>query len=334
MKISLNRTFIIQALLLLVVLLLAANIILEKYSFQSKSNQIGLPAKIINERFLKSLFNYNLDSSWISERKIKPGSGDSLNYSYTVNIPSDLPIGLLLKEIENQFDTSEVNIYSAESKSHKSTEVKISSGGFLKLQSNLKYNSEIKRSTDSVAFIISGISDLNKESLENLLLIPEHFACILIPSKQSQDLFTRLKESKKESAILLNDDISELEFKLKNNYSDNRFKNSVKSIIGKFFNASFFIIDENSDIYNSRHMDMIKAEFKKRNMTLVEEKIFQVLKNSSPEKIKAEIQSNHNPVKIFKISAEEFIEMPPFLASLRKIGYKFVNPSELLNISN
>ncbi len=334
MKISLNRTFVIQALLLLVVLLLAANIIVEKYSPHAKSNRIDLPAKIINERFLKSLFNYNIDSSWISEKKIKPGSDDSLKYYYSVKVPADLPIGLLLKEIENQFDTSEINIYSTESKSDKSTEVKISSGGLLKLQSNLKYNREIKRSTDSVAFIISGISDLNKESLENLLLIPEHFACILIPSKQSQDLFAKLKESKKESAILLNDDISELEFKLKKNYSDNRFKNSVKSIIGKFYSASFFIIDENSDIYNSRHLDMIRTEFKKRNMTLVEGKKIRVLINSSPENIKTEIQSNKDPVKIYKISAEEFIEMPPFLASLRKIGYKFVNPSELLKITN
>ncbi len=331
MKFSFSKNNLIQLLLLLVILLLAVNIIIEKFyqpDFSGLENT--LPSSVINARFLTSLNNFNMDSTWITAKKIKNDGNDSLKFSYRVDVPADLPVSLLIREIQNQFDTSEVNIESREFRKDNSTELNISSGGYVKLKAVMAYDKEIKRGTDTIGFVLSGIGELNNNDLNNLLLLPEYFAGVLIPSKHSQELMKVLRANQKEAAVMLNDDISELEFKLNTGYSSRRIKNSVLSIIGKFYEAAFFIIDENSDIYNSLHYKLIRDEFSKRKITLLRWDRFVELKNGSPQNLVSEIAAAKNNYKIFRLSAGDFLEMPPLLAALRKTGYKFVRPSVLI----
>ena len=331
MKFSFTKNNIIQLLLLIVILLLAVNIILEKLFTPALSDlEKTLPSSVINKRFLTALHNYNMDSSWISAKKLKKDDDDSLRFSYKVDVPADLPVSLLIREIQNQFDTSEVNIQSTEFRKENSTELNISSGGYMKLKAVMLYNREINRNTDTIGFVLTGINGLSNEDLNNLLLLPEHFAGALIPSKHSQELMKTLRSSQKEAAVMLNDDISELEFKLKTSYSSRRIKNSIISIIGKFYKAAFFIIDENSDIYNSIHYKLIKDEFSKRKIKLIKWDSFAELKNISGENLVSEIRSSKNNNEIFRFSASEFLEMPPLLETLRKTGYKFAPPSVLI----
>jgi hypothetical protein len=329
MKFALSKSRIVQILLSVVIVLIVVNIILEKY-FQSRTLPGEISAATINQRFNSALNNYNLDSSWIVRDRIRNNTDDSLKFKYNVNVPADLPVSLLIREIQNLFDTSEVNIYSAEFKSNRTTDIKISSGGHLKLEALLRTNTAVLRKTDTIGFVLKGIEKLNNEELNTLLLLPEHFACILIPSKHSQELLKLLRENQKQAAVLLNDDIPELEFKLKTGYSGRRIKNSVVSIIRKFYNAAFFVVDDKSDIYKSVHYKMIKNEFVKRNLLLISRDKFEVLTDSSPEDIVSKIRNRTDNKKVFLINAEEFLEMPPLLAGLRKTGYKFINPSALI----
>jgi hypothetical protein len=333
MKTSLSKTSIIQLLLFIVVVLLVLNIIVEKYSCpESPSTAKEISSQVINKKFLIALNNYNLDSSWISKRVLSKNRDDSLKYFYIVKVPADLPISLLINEIKNQFDTNEVNIYAADLNSDASTEIKITSAGFFKLKAILNNRGVIRRQADSIAFLLTGIESLNSENLNELLMLPEKFACALIPSKQAHELSNLLNENHKQIAVILNDDITELEFKLNKNYSNNRIRNSLKSISGKFNHAAFFIIDENSDVYKSQHYKSIKDWFAKKR--IVPENYFKEISFSSPENtfslLKDEAKSQH----LFRISAEKFLEILPVLASLRKIGDKIVYPSELIKPVN
>lgn len=331
MKVSISKSTVVQILLIVVIILLGINIILEKYYHpKPESEGIELPASVINNRFLLSLYNYNLDSLWISRRNIPKTIEDSLKFKYKVNVPTDLPVSLLLREIQDQFDTTEADIYSREFKSDNSTELKISSGGFVKLEALFGYNKSLKRKSDTLGFVLTDIEDLNDNELNTLLLLPEHFAVVLIPSKHSQELFKVLKENQKQTAVLLNDDISELEFKLNTGYSDRRIKSSVVSIIRKFYTASLFIIDDKSDIYGSPHLETIENEFLKRHIDLLNLSEFESLRNDSPREIINSIRIADSNKRVFMITAEEFLEMPPLLAGLRKTGYKFINPSLLV----
>ncbi|HKB87271.1 MAG TPA: hypothetical protein VKD08_13945 [Ignavibacteriaceae bacterium] len=331
MKIIFTKSTVIQVLLIAVILLLTLNIVLEKYYHPKPPDRIELSADVINKKFLASLNNYNIDSSWITLSKVSGRKDDSLKFNYNVAVPADLPVSLLLREVQDHFDTNDVHILSSEFKSDNSTELKILSGDNLKLRAVMRYNNTINRRTDTIGFVLTGVEELNNEKLQNLLLIPEHFTGLLTPSKHSQQFLKTLKDNQKEAAVLLNDDIPELEFKLKTGYSSRRIKNSILSILGKFQSAAFFVIDQNSDIYNSMHYAMIRQEFSKRNITLIRMDRFTEPANSSPDGILTAIRADLNKNRLFLISAEDFLDMPPFLASLRKTGYKFINPSVMIN---
>lgn len=326
---SFSKINIIQILLLIVVVLLAINIIVEKYLIDENTPAEKIISSLdINKRFLNALYNYNLDLSFILKQNPPSGHNDSLKYFYNVNIPADLPISLLIREIENQFDTNEAVISAIDIKSDASVEMNIASGKVIKLKAKLNSNKEIKRQSDSIAFLITGIEDLNTKNLNELLMMPEHFGCILIPSKQAQEISKLLNDNQKQIVILLNDDIKELDFRLNSSYSDDRIRNSLKSINEKFVDAAFFIVDANSDIYKSHYYEAIKNWFDKKG--LIAENTLNKLIFSSTEDIFTLLKSKRNKYKLFEMSAEDFMEMPDALASLRKIGYKFVNPSELI----
>ena len=327
MKFSSGKTSIIQALLIIIVILLGLNILLEKYSDKNKLVQKEISSRVINNKFLSALNNYNFDSTWIKIKPVSVYNDDSLKYFYSVKVPKDLPLSLLIKEITNQFDTNEVNIYATDFKSDASTDITISSGGFDKLKANLANSDDVKRQIDSIAFLITDLEDLNQDNLADLLMMPEHFACAFVPSASALKISKLLQEQQKHVAVLLKDNISELEFKLKNNYSDNRIRNSLKSINGKFNFASFFIIDDNSDIYKSTHSEEIIKWFSRKG--IVKESKFREVSFTSPGDMFNFIKSGKD--RLFIISAEDFMEMPPVLASLRKIGYQVVFPSGLLN---
>lgn len=332
MKISKSRTSIIRIFLVITIILLGSNIFFEKYYDHIKlTSAKGLPSNLINKRFQAALSNYKIDSSWIESKDLSDYEDDSLKYFYNVKVPADLPVSLLIKEIINQFDTNEVNIYASDNRTESSVEIKIFSAKFLKLAANIKNNNLLHRQADSIAFLITGIENLNHKELNDLMMMPEQFTCILIPSKHAIDLSKQLSQEQKQTAVLLNDDIGELEFKLKAGYSRNRIKNSLKSIGGTFNSASFFIIDERADIYNSEHYDAIKNWFGRKG--LFPENKFKEIEFSSPENTFTLIRNGQSKEKIYQISADDFLKMSPVFASLRKLGYRIVYPSVLIKTS-
>lgn len=332
MKTSFSRTSVIRILLIVTILLLGVNILIEKYFEHLKIiSAKGLPSELINKRFLTALTNYNIDSSWISEKDLSQAKKDSLKYIYSVKIPADLPPSLLIKEIINQFDTNEVNIFAADEKSESSIVLKIFSAGYLKLTTDIKNNNLIHRRADSLAFLITGIEELNPENFNNLLMMPEQFACVMSPSKHAVEISKMLIDEQKQTAVLLNDDITELEYKLNSSYSKNRIKNSLKSISGTFNKASFYVIDKNSDIYNSEHSEAINNWFSEKGLIPLNK--FTEIEFSSAEKIFSQIKTESGKSRLYRISAEDFLEMSPALASLRKLGYRIVYPSVLIRTS-
>ena len=95
------------------------------------------------------------------------------------------------------------------------------------------------------------------------------FGYYVIPSKESAEFVKKHLKLKKEYVVLLNDDIDELKYKLKNDYSEARLKSSIRSIIGSFPNAAFILVDDNSNLFKSSIFNFVANEFEKRNIKLI-----------------------------------------------------------------
>src|SRR5690606_7539279 len=142
----------------------------------------------------------------------------------------------------------------------------------------------------------------------------------------------RAVEMRKEYVVELNDEITELDFKLSPSYSEKRLKLSIRSILGAFGKAIFILIDEKSNLYNSSAYQLIKSEFEKRKIKIFPRSTFYLITgedaNQSAEKFLKGIK--HKESRAAVISASNHMEIKDVIRNFRKVGYKFINPSNVI----
>jgi len=321
---------IINILFIAAVVILVVNLVLDKF-FLEKNNEENseLTTTEIDSTFRLALFNLGIHEDWIKKQK---GREKPVNLS--VRIPKDLPIVLVLQEMNNVFDTNRVKINSVEKKIGGSTTLNLISGGEEKLKASLIYNDKVKRKTVRIGFIVNRTDDdIETDSL--LFEYPEKFAFMLIPSENSAEFVKKILKNEKEYIIYLNDQIDELKFKLSEDYSAVRLKNSIREIVGTFPQAVFFLIDDKSSLFNSNVYPLLREELEKRKIRLIEESTFKNLssleKENSFEIFNNALDNlNSGEDKVYIISTEDFLALNPEIIRYRKLGYRFTNPSALL----
>ena len=165
--------------------------------------------------------------------------------------------------------------------------------------------------------------------------MPESFAVLLIPSKENKKHSKFILNKSKEFAILLNNEIDDLEFKLSEDHSNKRILNSLNSIIGSFSRAIFFVIDDDSELFHSEVFQVISAELEKRNIKLLLKSKFYKLENDEEIDLINNFDSLLKQLAEDKLiilsSVEEFQLLLPEIARYRKVGFKFINPSLIEN---
>ena len=336
MKFSFDRKEIIIALFSVTIILLVLNIILSKV-FKHSVNQIEkieLYSGEIKDRFISGIHNFGIKDDWIDEDKNGIKEGDSLKISFKVKVPKDLPIVLLLNAITNSFQPGEITCFSQETKGNGTTNLFIASGGFEKLKAEFVYNPEIRRTSCSIGFLVYGLNTLDPIMQDQLIKAPELFTVVLVPSKESLEISKRLKTNEKNYAVILNNDINDLDYKLASSYSNERLKLSIRSILGDFSNAVVYLYNGNTGFTAESKFAFINKEFEKRNVRFIDINKFILIDEKAPpldvsfELIVKEV--NENKTDLIFISANNYIKIKPLISKYRKIGYKFINPSTVL----
>ena len=327
-----DKKTLVQILFGIAILVLIANLLADKFfkknypTFEEGKEEISTIE--IQKRFIASLHNLGINDSWIDT--IRSNKSSSLEYSYRVFVPKDLPIAVVVNEIDNSFTPEETMVTSEEKVMGGKTLLKIISGNKIKLVSELIYSDKIERAAGRAGFLLR----LSGNDIDSMLLqSPESFALLLIPSKSSAKLVEDVINSRKEYIIYLNDDISELDYKMDEDYSRARLKNSIRGIIGAFSRAVFVLVDDKSNLYSSNVFPFIEGEFLKRKIKLIKESALTNI--GSGIDINSRFRnilkgtSGNKPLLII-ITTEDFTAIQQEIISYRKIGYKFVNPSEIV----
>jgi hypothetical protein len=329
MNFNLNKKSVLPILFGGAIILLIPNLVLN--IIDKKDNLISEKTKLSNTE-IDSLFRLSLHSFGLLDDWIKESKSSKVDYSYKVKIPNDLSIPVILAEINSNFWESGVTINSVEKIFSGRTILEIKFENEIKLRADFNYYKNIFRSAGIAAFILENFEPSSFE--DSLLLeIPEPFSSLLIPSTENLVLSKFILDKQKSYSILLNDDIPELKYKLKDSYSQNRLKGSLLSIINDFSSATYFFIDDQSDLFNSSVFSYLKDELVKRKIKIVKLSSIQRLDFSE---IKVLISSFDNFMKnteegesiTFFISTDNFRNLLPEIKRYRKVGYKFVHPSE------
>ena len=337
-----DRKKIVTVLFAIAFLLLILNVIVPTV-FKFSRNKIVLKeiySEEINSKFLSAVQGFGLKDDWIKTKKINNNDDDSLKYYYTINVPVDLPIALIITDINNSFSRGDVDYSSKETRSKESklkdsrlnriTTLTLRSGGFEKLKAEFVYNPANQRTTGSIGFLVFGFSTLDTIRQYELINSPENFLAILMPSKDALEKIKKLKARDKDYGILLSDDISDLDYKLSQKYSSERLTLSVRSVLGDFPKAAAFFYDSKSSFVSHSVFPLIKKEFDKRNVRFLDINKFALLEEagaSSDISFERIInKADENKTELIYISDESYYKLKPEIFKYRKTGYKFINP--------
>jgi hypothetical protein len=320
----------------IVILLLIVNIIVSKLAEnngQSK-NRDSLSGIEIDKLFHAALKNYGFADDWMAKKKIMKLTGDSLYATYSVKVPKDVPIHMLILEMKNLFWEYDVLIEAEELAAGKNSLVKLSSENKLKLAAEFFYDENVLRQFGTISFLVSEIPIDNEESFNELLKTPELYYVLLVPGSESKKKLDALAKAEKRFTVLLNDDITELDYKLSSTFSENRILSSIKEIVTSFYAAAFFVIDERSDLFESKNYAFIQSQLQKRGIVIVPTNKFESL-NSNNVNVDSKFQDymlkiDKTDEKVLLVSIDEYLSIVKLIPSYRKIGYKFIYPGDII----
>lgn len=330
----LDKKKIIQILFISAILLLIGNLITGKLIPEVKSgvkNEISLLA--VDNKFKASLLMLGLDETLLKPKKKKQ---DEDSKHYRITIPNDLSIPLIIIELENEFADDNVEIVSEEKIIGGKTIFKITQQNKVLLNAEMDYEKSLLRTGGFIAFVLEGFDELDGQTISVLLRAPELFGILLTPSKKNIKFADSLTNYRKEIVVLLDDGIEELDFKLSESYSQKRLKNSISSVVSGFKKAVCFLIDENSELHNSTVKPLLTKEFKARKISFFNKKMMVMPEGDKIQDKKRAFrkildEAKDNKSRVILLEAEHFLTFLPEIVMYRKIGYKFVNPSEILS---
>ncbi len=328
MNFKLDKKKLINFLFLLAILLIGANLLIPKVMEKKLYKQKDISGENINKIFLNSVFDFGIKSDWIKAKKNTDKSSDSLIYKYTINVPRDLPISEIIQEIYNNFYPDNLRIVCHEKTIGGANSLSIFLNDKLRLKSIFQYNNDIKRNAGNIALIISNLEALDKSNISKIILSPEAFTAALLPSKKDTELADSLYSNRKQYAVLINDDINEMDFKLKSNFPQNRLGNAISAIIGAYPKSLFFLVDDNSRIYKSKSFPFIKKQLDIRGIKIVlTSSILKLTNTKDANKITILAHKTDDGSQIsIEISSEKYLSLKPEIYGLIKVGYKFVTP--------
>ncbi len=86
----------------IVIFLLILNISVSKFieKDDQPKNREPILSNEIDSLFRTALDNFGFSKNWIVKRKLRNVTGDSLKFTYSVSVPNDVPIHLILVELK------------------------------------------------------------------------------------------------------------------------------------------------------------------------------------------------------------------------------------------
>ncbi len=326
---------IINILIGTAILLLIINILLEVFKKRDDDkSKRDISAQVIDSLFHNVLDGYAIKGEWIQKKRSIQKLSDSLDFSYRIKIPCDIPIPFMIKDIKAVLYSPVIRILSEEYKNYGNTGIKIYSSDILKLNAQLNYDCNIEREYSKLAFIIWDTYRFGEDEIADLMNMSVPFAVTLTPSSKNETVITSIKDKNKEYVVFINDDIDESRFRLSTDLSKNFLSRSVGAIVRTFNDAVYYIIDNNSRLYNSPIFNYVRDEFKKRKVNLILSSSFSIINSDSEEELISLLRFYYTSGKTIDgktilVENDDFKYLQDEIANAQKKGNKIVPPSHI-----
>lgn len=287
----------------------------------------------IDSAFFKVLDDYGIESAWISKKKAKRAHDDSTKVEYFVKIPSDIPVPLIIRDVNKIIEKDITAFVSEEKRIFGPTEIRIYADEILKFKATLNPLKSLVRNRNGLSFIIHDALNLSRGNFSKFLGITQPLACLVVPDYSNVTQVDTLKNYRKEYALLLNDEISDSKMKLKQEYQKELLRGSIKNIISSFKNSKIFAVDEKSSLYRSPIYNFVRDDFKRQGVKLYPLSEFIQLEGADDKDLLSKFKFYANDTtgvrqKIFICSFENYEKIIPEMEQYKKKGHKIIPLSE------
>ncbi|MGK9476547.1 hypothetical protein [Melioribacter sp. OK-6-Me] len=319
--------YLIGTAVILLIINLSVDLFLNKQN-NSIDHVVGeFEVQVIDSVFNAILDNHGIDKDWISKKKIKISNEDSIHHKIIVHLPEDLPIPLILRDLEYAIENDMTSFVSEEKKIYGETELRVYSNEKLKLLADLIPDPKIKREQNNLAFIFYDVETDNTE-FTDILNMPYRFAVGFIPSEESKIAADSIDKYDKDYVVLMNDEISS-DYRIKIRSHKKVIDNAIDKIRIDFPHALFFMIDKNSELYNSPVFNYVEEKFNKKGIALKINSDFILLDDEDKDELVSRFKyycedKTGDKTKVFLITPENFKVIKPEFDKYRKKGYRIV----------
>lgn len=327
------RRNLLISLFVLSVVLLVLNILFKTDSIHENPKEIVVNKSEIEHRFENILSDFGITQELIKESTIKDKSSGENIPTYKVQVPKDLTIPELLHSIFQTFNKDSLQINSVEMKKGGKSLIELKMNNELILKAELDYSKKIFRDTGSIAFILK---DTNPEdpSTEKLIESSTKLTFLLRPELSHLHHLDFIRSNGKQYSILIDDEITEQKYKLSSKFSQNRVITVLKTLVTDFSSAAFFVIEDQSEFYNSPNRKVFTDELSKRGIKVFKISDFVVL--AGEDNPVATFNDRIERLKnvdgtIFLTNEETLNALDSALVQCKRKGHKIINSSLLID---
>lgn len=325
---------LITYLLIIALTLLVVNIAVDLFTTKvNKPIHSELTRAQIENTFWKVLDDYGIDASWVKKKKFREENEDSITAQFLVTLPAEIPIPLIIKDINNVIEKDITGFVSKETQIFGATEIKIYTNELLKLKATLTPDKKLVRQKNEYSFIISDAFDISDMLFNSFLNVNYPLAAAIAPDPDAILKADSLQRFSKEYILLLNDDIDDSKMKLVQEYQKELLRSSIRNILASFAKAKYVAVEEKGSLFNSPIYNFVRDEFKKRKFTTIPLSEFIRLETEDEQELlsKFKFYSEDTTVarqKVFYLTYDNFGKILPYLAKYKKRGSKIVPVSK------
>ena len=317
----------------LAILLLVFNIFLSFFTPKEiKTDDMEISAKEIHSLFLKSTEEFYLRDGYLKKIKSPKKKEDSLTAIYRLTLPYDVPVPVFLHSVFGNFKGKNVSISSIETALNRRSVLEISSGAKRKFYSEIIQDTSLHRDNGSLAFALTDYEQLTEEEINKLLRIPENFALILHPQKESVEFTKVILNARKEYIVELTASSPNSEFTFAERFPFIRNRLALNSLSRYYPGNSFFFVHPLSTLLSSTVYDKIRNEFTKRKYMLYSSNSFtnlaDVKEDEMDKRFYGEIEKlGEGKIKLLILPADYFLASIDKIKIVRKRGIRFIAAS-------
>jgi len=313
-------------------ILITANILFKSDLLIHGSDEDSIDEKEISQRFKNILDEFDIESKFIKENKLRDKHSDQKFSNFKVQVPKDLTIPEILKDVFQSFKKDSLIIQSFEKVKGSKTTLALKMGRSTVLQAEFDYAKNYSRNKGYVAFIINDVDPANS-STTALIESPAKLNLLIRPEIKHLQQLEFIRNNGQQFSVLIDDDISEQKYKLGGTYSEQRVVTVIKTLVSDFQKAVCFIIDDNSDFYNSPNYEILSRELSKRKIKLLRTSDFvnlnydETFLGSFNDQMNALVNGGSI---IFLVSEDSYMALNPEIKKYKKKGYRVIASSLIL----